>query len=96
MSAAKNTICIPTTSLRIGDIAYEHGATFEIVSTGESRGHIDGNFAYGAYDAFVGPSPVAVPVGRFIAGQAIGGYFGPTIDWVFQGNKRRMVTIDAR
>jgi hypothetical protein len=92
----KTTQVIATTALRVGDIAYEHGAAFEIVSTGESRGHIDGYAGYGLFQDFVGPSPVAVPVGRFIGGKPINGYFGPGLEWVFQGNKGRLVTIRAR
>lgn len=87
---------VSVTQLRVGDVAHAHGATFEIVSTGESRGHIDGSFAYGAYDAFVGPSPVAVPVGKWIDGREETGYFGPSKDWTFQGNHHAQVAIRAR
>lgn len=87
---------VSATELRVGDIAHAHGSTFEIVSTGESRGHIDGSHAYGSFRQFVGPSPVAAPVGKFIGGEPITGYFGPTQDWVFQGNHRRSVSIELR
>ena len=90
------TQCVPVTQLRVGDVAYFHGGVFAITSTGESRGHIDGYMGYGSFGAFVGPSPVAVPVGRFIGGEAVLGYFGPGKDWAFQGNRRAMVTIRAR
>lgn len=77
---------IPVTCLNVGDIVEFYGALFEITSTGESRGHIDGHEAYGRFEDFVGPSPVAIPNGRFISGTAVGGYFGPGKDWTFQGN----------
>lgn len=88
---------VSVTQLRVGDVVYHYGGVFEIVSTGEGRGHIDGAFAYGGYDAFVGPSPVAIPVGRFVGGEAIPGYFGPkSKDWTFQGNRRALVSIRSR
>lgn len=88
---------VSVTELRVGDVAHAHGAEFVIFTTGESRGHIDGyGAAYGSFLDFVGPSPVARPVGRWIAGETVEGYFGPDVDWTFQGNHRRVVAIEPR
>jgi hypothetical protein len=96
MQRFESTKTISVPQLRVGDVAYFHGAVFGIVSTRESRGHIDGYHAYGAYDAFVGPSPVAVAVGKFISGETVPHYFGPSQDWTFQGNQHARVAIRAR
>jgi hypothetical protein len=92
----RDLVCIPVTSLRVGDIAHAYGGIFEIIKTGESRGHIDGNMAYGSFRDFIGPSPVAVPIGRFVGGEATEGYFGPGKDWSFQGNSRAVAWIVPR
>jgi hypothetical protein len=92
----KDVQYVSVTELHAGDVVYAHGGIFEITRTGESRGHIDGSFAYGAYDAFVGPSQVAVPQAKFVGGQSQGEYFGPTKDWTFQGNHRHVVAIKPR
>lgn len=85
---------ISVTQLTIGQIARAHGARFEIVSTRESRGHIDGYCAYGRFEEFVGPSPVAYAIGRFIDGEPQPGYFGPGKDWSFQGNANARVRVE--
>jgi hypothetical protein len=93
----KDVQYVSVTSLRPGDVVYAHGGVFEIISTG--YGYMrreDGASAYGSYADFVGPSPVAVPVGKFIGGQEVTGYFGPTKDWTFQGNHRHVVAIKPR
>jgi hypothetical protein len=93
----KDVQYVSATELHAGDVAYFHGAQFEIVSTGESRGHIDGVAAYNnSFNDFVGPSPVATPRGRWIGGEVVEGYFGPDRDWYFQGNRRRVVAIQPR
>jgi hypothetical protein len=93
----KDVQYVSVTELHAGDVAYFHGGEFEIVSTGESRGHIDGyGRAYGSFHDFVGPSPVAVPCGRWLGGEIVPNYFGPGRDWWFQGNHRRVVAIKPR
>lgn len=94
----KDVQYVSVTELHAGDVVYAHGGIFEIVSAWESRGHIDGyGTAYNnSFREFVGPSPVAVPIGRFIGGQPQGEYFGPTKVWSFQGNHRHVVAIKPR
>lgn len=87
MATIHSREAVAVTNLRVGDMVEFYGAIFEIVDTGESRGHIDGHEAYGRFDDFVGPSPVAVPKGRFVSGAPVTGYFGPDRDWTFQGNQ---------
>lgn len=93
ITANAKRIPTPVTELNIGDVVEFYGALFEIIDSGESRGHIDGYGAYGLFDDFVGPSPVAVPVGRWIFGAVVSGYFGPTKTWTFQGNCLNQVIV---
>lgn len=86
---------VSVTQLNVGDIVHFYGARFEIIRTEESRGHIDGAHAYGLHIDFVGPSPVAVPMGRYIDGDVVVGYFGPNKDWSFQGNFRNRVQVEG-
>jgi hypothetical protein len=68
------------TDLNVGDIVQAHGAMFEIISQ-ELVKELDGS------------SVVAIPVGKWLSGRIETGYFGPTKNWVFQGNHLHVVTV---
>lgn len=87
---------VSVTELNVGDKIAFYGGEFEIVKVTESRGHIDGYAAYGRFDDFVGPSPVAVARGRFIGGKPCDGYFGPSKDFTFQGNALTRLSVIKR
>ena len=77
---------VSSTNLNVGDVVEYYGARFKIISTGESRSHIKGIGAYGMTGEFIGPSPVATPIGKFISGQPVNCYFGQDKNFSFQGN----------
>lgn len=80
------------TELNVGDKVAAHGAVFEIISTGAGLVTCDCE----QYDPnYVGVCSVAVPVGRWLSGETVPGYFGPGKDWKFQGNHRHTVTLVA-
>jgi hypothetical protein len=79
---------VSRTQLKAGDKVNFYGGQFLIESTTECRGLIDGSSAYGRFADFIGPSPVARANGKWIGGDIIPCYFGPDLDFVFQGNHR--------
>ena len=87
---ATATQVIPATRLLVGDIAYFYGAEFEITEVRSAAPRAwDGS-------AYMGPSDTVIANGKWLAGAIEPHYFGPTLDWVFQGNHRRTITIRAR
>ena len=69
-----------------GDIVHAHGALFKIVSGAqESQAHRP---QAGHLQTAFGPCDVAWAIGKWISGESITGYFGPSNNWVFQGNFR--------
>lgn len=87
MANATNTKQITLPELQVGNIAHFHGARFEITAAkmlpesmwGKSNGNGD----------------VMVANGKWLDGQIVNGYFGPTKDWTFQGNKLATVVIEV-
>lgn len=78
---------IPYTELNVGDIVNFYGARFEIVKATcfkeTEQKYIDND------------CPVIMSAqGKWLDGNIINGYFGPTKDWIFQGNKLAIADIE--
>jgi hypothetical protein len=67
--------------LKVGDIVHFHGARFEITSRREVQ-ETSPEFVENGITSYVTCN------GKWLSGNIERGYFGPTKDWNFQGNKR--------
>ena len=74
--------------LNLGDVARAHGACFEIIEVVMYRQDADHKAKYGD----MGPTVCAK--GRWLNGAVVKGYFGPGVDWTFQGNKGAEIYIE--
>lgn len=79
---------IRRTQAQVGDIAHFGGAIFRIK---EIR-----NFALNDDSRLQGPQPVAVNIGEWVSGDIVPCYFGPDLDWNFQGNSNATMWIEPR
>ena len=75
---------ISNTELQVGNIVHFHGARFEIVSTDLQKDHRD-----------EGNGDIMVAMGKWLDGEVVQGYFGPTKQWNFQGNKLAIREIEC-
>ncbi len=78
-----NLKSIPHTELQVGNITHFHGARFEIISADlKNDAHRENPIYMSAQ-------------GKWIDGEIVPCYFGPTINWHFQGNSNGRVIIEA-
>jgi len=84
------TKSIKYTELQVGNVVRFYGARFEIVNAVMYRQDADHIAQYGVI------SHTMVAKGKWLDGEIITGYFGPTKDWNFQGNSNASVTIEIQ
>lgn len=71
------------TELNVGNVVHFHGARFEIYE------------AYMIADPLPDNSgPIMRAKGKWLDGATVNGYFGPNKDWIFQGNKRAICSVE--
>lgn len=79
---------IPYPELQIGHIAHFHGARFRIT-------RISVYPQDAAHKARYGDCGVTMSAnGEWIDGDSVRGYFGPGLDWTFQGNKLALIEVE--
>ncbi len=84
---ATNLKQINILNIFVGDIVRFHGARFEITTTRIYKETDERLIENGCFN-------VMCANGKWIDGQIVDGYFGPTKDWGFQGNKNATVMIE--
>ncbi len=81
----KRTKNVNYTELQIGDIVHFYGARFEINSVElKADTSRDAN------------GDIMRANGKWLDGETVEGYFGPKIDWMFQGNKVAVAAIEVQ
>ena len=74
---------ISNTKLQVGDIVHFEGARFEVISTEMQKDFRD-----------EGNGDIMIAKAKWLDGRIVPCYFGPTIDWTFQGNKLAIRVIE--
>jgi hypothetical protein len=77
--------------LKAGDLVTFHGAVFKIIENAQESNSHRPQAAH--LVTAHGPSACAWAVGRWVRGNSVPGYFGPGIDWNFQGNHQARVAV---
>ena len=85
MKNAKILMTITVPQLQVGNIAHAHGARFEIVSVVDCTEH---------HRAVELGEVIVSAKGKWLDGADMGAYFGPGIDWTFQGNANALATVE--
>lgn len=75
--------------VKVGDIVHSYGARFEIISRTDHKETDPVVLAYGGTETFCSA------IGKWLDGEIIRGYFGPDMNWNFQGNKRVTLRIET-
>jgi hypothetical protein len=75
--------------VKVGDVVHFYGARFEIISRKDYVETDKDLLALGA-----GPTYCSA-IGKWLDGAIVRGYFGPTKNWNFQGNKNVTLQIEV-
>ena len=82
---------IKATELQVGNIVHFYGARFEVLSI---QMHIDYKYKWPTNEIESGTFFLSSDA-KWLDGDVVNGYFGPTKNWNFQGNHLRTIDIEV-